>query len=206
MAERALTVGSRTPDLCRDDEAFDRLLPAWARALSTEHFTPVAVARRAVALLDLEAGDVVLDVGAGIGKFCLVGALCSPARFVGVEQRPTLVDAAQAIAAKLACRASFVSGDALALDWSAYNGVYLFNPYSEAIFDHRHVLPGAVPRSAARHTREVEETCRKLHTLKPGARVATYHGYGGPMPARFRRVIAESIGSHRLEVWEKQGL
>jgi hypothetical protein len=79
------------------DEEFDRLLPTWARNVSGLHFTPVRVARRAAELLVARAGARVLDVGAGVGKLCIVGALTTQGSFVGVEQRGHLVAAGRAL-------------------------------------------------------------------------------------------------------------
>ena len=42
----------------------------------------------------LKPGEVVLDIGCGPGKFCIVGALATTGRFTGVEQRKHLCDAA----------------------------------------------------------------------------------------------------------------
>src|SRR5689334_18357566 len=96
-----------------DDDGFDALFPEWARRVSRGNFTPLAIARRAVALLCDRPGMRVLDVGSGVGKVCLVGALTSDARFHGVEQRPHFVAAACAAAAQLGLseRATFACGD-----------------------------------------------------------------------------------------------
>ena len=115
------------------DHAFDRLYPAPLRTMSRVHWTPLAVARRAVELLAPLAGERMLDVGAGVGKVCLVGALRSPAHWTGLELRPALIRAAEQAARALgvAERTSFFATDMATFDWTGYDGVYLYNPFGE---------------------------------------------------------------------------
>lgn len=56
------------------DSVFNELYPEHIKAVAERHWTPVAVARMAAAYLAEEPGVKVLDIGAGAGKFCLVGA------------------------------------------------------------------------------------------------------------------------------------
>src|SRR5690606_8986044 len=74
------------------DEDFDSLLPLKTRMLSSRHWTPVSIAVRAAEYLAQHEATKVLDIGAGVGKFCLVAASHSPkGEFFGVEQRESLV-------------------------------------------------------------------------------------------------------------------
>src|SRR5882724_9352746 len=73
-APRALITALRKRNAV-DDAAFDQLYSEDVRRLSGVHWTPVSVALRAVELLAPEAGMRVLDVGAGAGKLCCLGAL-----------------------------------------------------------------------------------------------------------------------------------
>ena len=102
------------------DRAFDQIFPPSARELSRVHWTPLEVVRRATALLtDLESGHKILDVGSGVGKFCLAGALISPAQFYGVEQREHFVKTAQELSFIYdVSRAHFIHGNLEDLDWS----------------------------------------------------------------------------------------
>jgi SAM-dependent methyltransferase len=112
------------------DRDFDALYPEPLRFVSRTHWTPIAVAARAADLLVTAGAKQVLDVGSGIGKFCIVGALSTDgAKFTGVEQRPGLVDAATRVAGRLgANRARFLCADAIAAPFSAFDGVYMYNP------------------------------------------------------------------------------
>ena len=82
------------------DEEFDSVYGGRERAVSFRHWTPVAVACRAARLLTDMGATRILDVGAGVGKFCIVGALTTSADYCGVERRGNLVDIARAAAAQ----------------------------------------------------------------------------------------------------------
>ena len=192
----ALARGVAVPDL-----AFDRVFPLELRARSPIEWTPVAVAVRLARLLDGAAS--VLDVGAGAGKACLVGALAGAAAWTGIEQDPVLVDAAAAAAHHLgADRARVALGDALALDWDPFDAIYLFNPFGVL---RRASPPGTTfPRFAARaNPTQVRRTTAKLAALKPGTRVVTYHGFGGDMPDALTLVARERAASDALALWRR---
>jgi hypothetical protein len=175
-------------DDVESDAEFDRLYPVPYARLSRVHWTPVAVAKRAAELLDCGAGQAVLDVGAGVGKFCIVGALTTPATFVGVERRDDLVGAGQAVIERHRIeRVELIVGDGLALDWSCFDGLYFFNPFMDA-----------VPYDVS-----IRRTERKLWEARPGTRIVTYHGFGGDIPDCYRLVAREPVSTDQLEVWER---
>lgn len=169
------------------DEEFDRLYPASERCRSEIHWTPVNVAVLVGEWLAAAPGGNILDVGSGVGKACHVGALASEARWCGVERDPEMVRIAARTARELAIeeRTHFIHGEALQLDWSRFGGIYLFNPFTEALYGDSPSDP--LVRQAA-FVGEVLGVERKLLTLYPGARVVTYHGFGGEMPIVFQMV------------------
>src|SRR6516165_9063251 len=99
------------------DGEFDQVFVPDVEAISFRHWTPVWVARRAAELLVHAGATEILDVGAGPGKFCIVGALTTAARFAGVEQRGGLVEQARQAAGKLgAARVRFVHSNLVDFD------------------------------------------------------------------------------------------
>ncbi len=194
-----------THEFLESDASFDELLPPWAQKVSKVHWTPMAVATRAAELLVRDRRSRILDVGSGVGKFCHIASMTREAWFVGVEQREELVAVARELGLRLGLpQTRFIVGDAFVLDWNEFDGVYFFNPFLENIADYADSIPGHVHRSSDRYVAEVEATCVKLNELQAGGRVATYHGFGGPMPKGFERIHAEPIGSDQLEIWEKR--
>lgn len=162
------------------DELLDALYPDPFRLFRGQHTTPVDVATRAAAWLAGAPGARVLDVGAGAGRFCVVGALTTGATFVGVEQRRRLVDAARDVAARLgATRAEFVRGDIREVDWARFGGFYLFNPFAENYLPRDERIDDEVAHAAARLVADIDFVEARLHAAPAGTRVVTWHGFGG---------------------------
>jgi precorrin-6B methylase 2 len=75
---------------------------------------------RAVREAPVSAGDVFVDLGAGLGRVVMLAHLLSGARAIGVELQPQLARQARAAAAQLDLRqAHFITGDASAIDIEA---------------------------------------------------------------------------------------
>jgi SAM-dependent methyltransferase len=188
-----------------DDAAFDRRLPVRLQLRSSTFFTPVEVSVRAARLLTPQAGLTVLDVGAGAGKFCITAALAVPTcEFVGIEWRPHLVELATALAKEHGVQnARFIHGDALELDWSAFDAFYFFNPFAEQLLDGGLVLDNTIEHEPTGFSTSVARARRKLSHARVGARVVTYHGFGSALPLGYELFQSEPIESDRLDVWIK---
>lgn len=193
-----LQSGQKVPN-----STFDRIFPPKVRKFSTIHWTSMAVARTAVKHLVRGADTRVLDVGSGVGKFCMISALTTDARFTGVEQREPMVKFASGACLKLGItRASFIHGNMKDLDWTLFDAFYLFNPFYEHIEESIRIDPN-VKMSRERYQDYVEIVRSKLRGLKAGTRVATFHGFGGRMPAGYSLMHTQAFGSGNLEVWIK---
>ncbi|HEU0036121.1 MAG TPA: class I SAM-dependent methyltransferase [Kofleriaceae bacterium] len=179
------------------DASFDAIYPHELRGHSELHWTPIAIARRAAALFELGPGHRVLDVGCSVGKACLVGALASGATWWGVDRDPALIEVATETARTLGVYATrFLCGDANTLDWSQFDGLYFYNPFPPRPESH----PNAFVRYS-QFVQGVEGAELQLPTLRPGARVVTYHGFGGDMPAGFELCAREPAGNDELQLW-----
>ena len=169
------------------------------------HFTPPAVSSQIARLLAPHAGARVLDVGCGPGLFCIAGALGAPwAEFVGIEWRPRLVSIARLVGDHLGvANARFIAGDALELDWSDYDAFYLFNPFAEHLLESPFVIDRSVRLEPSQFARHVAIVQAKLANLPVGARVATYHGFGGALPDDYALATRREHGTDRIELWVK---
>jgi hypothetical protein len=189
-----LAVARLRQGLSVDDARFDRIYPEWARRLSTVHWTPVAVAARAAALLVRAPGTRVLDVGAGVGKLCLVGSMVTQGVFFGIESCSMLVHAARDAATRLQMLGTrFVHGNMMELDWRRFDALYLYNPFAdnlEAVDSRAYDVYVAFARA-------------QLHAARPGTRVATYHGFGAAMPPSYRLEFEGERELEWLELWTK---
>ncbi len=186
------------------DRDFDMLLPPGPRSRSKLHWTPVRVAVTVARFLATSVDARVLDVGSGCGKFTCIGALATPGRFYGIEHRPLLHRNALELSERLKLnRASFAEGDALAADWNTFTAIYLFNPFWE------HLSPlerfdGAAMLKVHQFSLFTKIVIQKLSGLSIGARVATYHGFGGEFPPTFRKIHSMNIGRGPIEIWAKE--
>lgn len=186
------------------DDEVDALMPDWLRHLSKIHWTPVSVAQKAAQFL--VGGDVaaahILDVGSGAGKFCSVAAATTGARFTGIERRAALLPAAKVLARALdADGARFICGRMEALDWAAFTGVYLFNPFGEHFVQAAERIDNDDKADWAVFLHYVRSALARLYLMPEGTRVATYHGMGGPMPPGYDLVGFERCGTGILRFY-----
>ena len=185
------------------DRRFDQIFPEEIRNLSETHWTPINVAIRAARMFSTEEKTRILDIGSGCGKFCTVAALSCRGQFIGVEQRPHLVDIARKAAdAMNVTNVTFIQSNMIDIDWNFFDGFYLFNPFYEHKI--RAIRMDAnLYYDEERFERYVEIVRSKLRIARPGTKVVTYHGFGGEMPANFECVKKELAGTHALELWVK---
>jgi SAM-dependent methyltransferase len=196
-----MTVGERTAP-AETDRAFDSLLPTHLRQLSHRHWTPVDVAIRATTLLCPARGTRVLDVGSGVGKLCVVGAMSATGLWCGVEQHEPLVHTARMLASTLGVgdRTMFLHGDALSLDWDDFDAIYLYNPFENPLCDvdpRQHVIDFRT---------QVAQVQARLAELRDQVRVVTLHGFGGTMPSSYDLRYHERVSAVglNLALWVQQ--
>jgi predicted RNA methylase len=187
------------------DLAFDAIYPAVWRARSRRFWTPVEVALLAAKWLTEGEQRRVLDVGSGVGKLCIVGALATDCQFVGLEQRESLIEAARQGAATLGVSdaTSFVHGTIEDFDFTRFDSFYFYNPFGENLYSEKEHLDTSVELSVERYHRDAHLIEQVLDAAKEGARVVTYHGIGGPIPNSFSPVRSKQIGSDVLRLWVK---
>lgn len=185
------------------DDQFDRIFPKSVQKISRTHWTPLCVAELAAQWLTRGPQDLILDVGSGVGKFCFVGALLTQGQYVGVEIQPDLTKLSRIIAKiyKIS-RVKFVCQDASSLDWSPYQGAYLYNPFSQSfkVSAQKIEAHGAAFESFSKYGAMIFQ---KLKSQPKGFRAAVYCGYGGERPDTYDIIAVERFGPGFLEVWEK---
>lgn len=186
------------------DIEFDEAYPPMIRAVSSRFWTPVRVALRAARLLVTSPDDRVLDIGSGVGKFCIVGAAATGATFVGVEHRARFVSVAQRAALTLGVTsARFECSPFDLVEVQDFDALYLFNPFEENLWDPVERLDETVPHSLERYARDTVQVEHMLARARVGTRVVTYHGFGSDIPPGFQRVLRERQRSGYLELWTK---
>ena len=190
-----------------DDQAFDSLYPYWVRMLSETHWTPVSVAIRALQMLLPGAGDRILDIGSGTGKFCTVaGMLHGSATFYGIEQRLRLIHVAQQLGRRCEVEnVHYIHGDITSVNLQNFEGAYMFNPFGEHVLEERRPQIDKFHRPSHRRYIELTKSAEALlASARPGCRVVTYHGFGGEMPRSYVRLSREPSWTDYLELWVKR--
>ena len=172
------------------DEIFDRLLPSSLQVVSSHFWTPLSVALRVARWLDEVGVKTVVDIGSGVGKFCIAAALCGSYEVVGIEQRPRLVRTARQLARsfRIEDRVHFLHhsfGEGVTPAADAY---YLYNPFGENLFHDRNCLDKHVELSRERYARDSAAVESFLRTAKDGTYVVAYNGFGGKLPESYSEV------------------
>lgn len=115
-----------TPVSFISDEQFDKVYPLPIQELGRRHWTPLYVARKAAQFLAAERNVRILDIGSGVGKFCLAAAHFMPrAWYYGIEQRRSLIYHADKVKELLHLEnAFFLHGNFTQLDFREYDHFY----------------------------------------------------------------------------------
>lgn len=185
----------------RDDE-FDSLYPVKIKKVSGTHWTPVDVAKNAIGFLNETGKQVVLDLGSGAGKFCLVAAAYSDAIITGVEQRENLVQLSRKLAAKYrVLNVNFIHDDLQNLDFGSYNAFYFFNSFEENI-NLADKLDKDDQINLDTYNTYIILIRDKLADLPKLTRIVTYCGEAKEIPDCYRLVKSGSKG--KLRFWEKE--
>lgn len=132
----------------------------------------VEVLLRMVEVAPVRGSDVLVDVGAGVGRAAVLGHLLSGAVTIGLEIQPALVRSARALATRLGLsEVSFLEGDAAALapEQSSGSVFFLYCPFSGERLSR--LLDGLEPLAATRALRVccVDLPLPERSWLAPGA-------------------------------------
>lgn len=184
------------------DDAFDEIYPLSIRRASAIHWTPIRVAARVVELLALSRGDRLLDVGAGVGKFCLVASGMSEAEVHGVERRPELVAVAREAARRLGIAVEITEATFDPSSATSFDAAYFFNPFTVPLLLPTNIAY-AVDLIGGYVGDDINAAEEFFDRAEPGMRVATYCGFGGDVPSGWTRRTREYIEGGWLELWHK---
>jgi SAM-dependent methyltransferase len=187
------------------DAAFDRHLSREARALSSQHWTPLAVAVRAAEWFDEFRIRTVLDIGAGAGKFCVAAALAGYCHFTGLEQRERLVACARSLALSFGVqqRVHFLHGRLGRVRLPNVDAYYFYNPFEENLLASSSRIDDEVELGADRYARDLRAVRELLSAARAGSYVLTYNGLGGKLPAGYQTVCIDRELPHVLRLWRK---
>jgi SAM-dependent methyltransferase len=187
------------------DRAFDRFLALEHESVSAVHWTPVFVARRAAQWLGELDVQSVVDIGAGVGKFCVAAALAGRCHFTGIEQRPRFVAAARALADlfDVTSRVRFIQGALGEVSVPDAEAFYLYNPFGENLFGPEDHLDADVELGSKRYARDVADVEDLLRNARVGTYLISYNGFGGRVPDTYEEIRVDRNLPNLLKMWRK---
>jgi predicted RNA methylase len=195
--------------VCPPDREFDRFLPDALRRVSEEYWTPLRVALRASDWFHAQNVRSIVDIGAGVGKFCVAMALLSErVQVTGIEQRGHFVGAARALALRFGveARVSFVQGGLREVKRRHADAYYLYNPFAENLVAPADALDRKVTLSRARHARDIAAAEVIFSRAPVGTHLLIYNGFGGQVPAGYARIRLDTELPYELALWHKRHL
>lgn len=184
------------------DGQFNKLYPTSIQLLSQRHWTPLVVARKAANFLAADNNASILDIGSGVGKFCLAAAHHKPnAHFYGVEQRKRLIEYAEAAKQMLQLNnLSFINGNFTQLDFRQYDHFYFFNSFYENLAG-TDKIDNSIDYSRELYNYYNRYLFKQLDQKPPGTRIASYHSLEDEVPPAYQVVGVEMEGL--LKYWIK---
>jgi SAM-dependent methyltransferase len=183
------------------DVDFNEIYPQNIRALSSKHWSPVGVAKAASEFLIDRPGARVLDVGSGVGKFCMVGATHTKGHFTGVEQRLRLVELSEKISSMhRLCRVKYLHANITDIDFRDYTAFYFYNSFYENT-QPAHKIDDAVRLDVKLYDTYSMYMVGQLSNLPSGTRFAAYCTPAAVIPRSFR--LVDSLYGGSLNFWEK---
>lgn len=186
-----------------NEAQFIQLYPLAIQQLDHVHWTPLAVAFKAAQFLKTAPGVKILDIGSGIGKFCLAGAYYKPqAFFFGVEQRRNLVEHARAAKELLGFQnVEFLQGDFAQVDLREYDHFYFFNSFGENLTD-QYRIDESIDYSAELYYYYSTYLRNKLDKLPGGTRFASYCSTDDEVPMSYQ--LVKTLYDGTLKFWIKK--
>ena len=184
------------------NEIFDNLFPESNSSLMKRHWTPLEVAKKAAQFLAAEKNVRILDIGSGVGKFCLAAANFMPLAFyTGIEQRGYLVE--QAIKAKKILglkNVDLLHGNFSNINFKNYDHFYFFNSFYEN-FSFSENMDNQIEYSKELYEQYTYLLKTKLESKPSGTRLATFHSTEEEIPADYLVVGTEM--KNTLKFWVK---
>ena len=185
-----------------DDASFDWLYPEHFQLLSVKHWTPLSIARKAAEFL-AEPGTRVLDIGSGIGKFCLAAGNYFPeTHFYGVEQRHELICLAEEAQGytKLP-NVNFIYANITQVNFNEFDHFYFYNSFYENI-DPENKIDDTIELSESLYTYYNQYLYVALNKKPSGTRLVTFHSSEDEIPLDFKQVAVFCDGL--MKMWIKK--
>lgn len=186
-----------------EDSEFDKIFPVKVRRASEIHFTPINVAKQATQYLSLDKGAKILDIGAGAGKFCLIGsAICADSHFTGVEQRKNFCQIAERLSEIYHLQnVKFINSNITNTSFKDYEAFYFYNSFYENISIHGKIddkveLKRELYKEYSQYVKD------QLASKPKDTRLVTYYSFQKEIPDSYKLLFTSF--DDKLKMWIKR--
>jgi len=188
--------------LLQGDAEFDWLYPEHIEAKSRKHWSPLDVIGKAAQYL-AEPDTRVLDIGSGVGKFCLAAAHYYPDTFFyGVEQRHELVLYAEETKNYLQLpNAHFIFANMTQINFNEFDHFYFYNAFYENV-DNEDSIDDTIETSYSLYQYYTQYLYTALEQRPVGTRLVTYHSLEDEIPMSYE--LEEVSCDMMLKMWIKR--
>jgi len=186
-----------------NDAAFDSLYPERIQQLSREHWTPMTIARKSAKFLASEPGKKILDIGSGVGKFCLIGGHFFPeVSFYGVEQREELYQFAMSAKGRTGAKnVNFIHRNFTKLNFAEYDHFYFYNAFFEHLTSDGHI-DQQTEYSTILYYYYSQQLFKELDAKPSGTRLVTFHSLEDEVPPSYQ--LVDATVDLLLKMWVKR--
>ena len=183
------------------DSEFDLIYPRKIKEASEIHFTPVNIAKIAARYLADNSETKILDVGSGVGKFCMIGSACTEGYFVGVELRKTLCSIARRVSKhyKLT-NVEFINSNITNISFKDFDAFYFYNSFYENVSKLGRIN-NEIDLNRDLYDKYSLYVKEQLAEMPIGTKLVTYHSFLKEVPDSYK--VHFSSFDDKLKMWEK---
>lgn len=184
------------------DAKFNELYPSPVQQLARRHWTPLKIAQAAAGFLVAEPKARILDIGSGVGKFCLAAAYYNPgALFYGIEQRELLVQYSENARKKLGFQnVTFIHGNFTQISLKAFDHFYFYNSFYENLAD-TDKIDDSIDYSGELYNYYTRYLFKQLKDAPAGTKLVTYYSMEDEIPDDF--LETDNLFEGVLKFWIK---
>lgn len=188
--------------LFSDDHHLDALYPDHIQRLSRKHWSPLAIAIKAADFLAMP-NTRVIDIGSGVGKFCLAAAYHHPDTFFcGAEQRADLVHLAEQAQKETALQnLQFLHTNITQINFKEFDHFYYYNSFYENI-DQSNSIDNSIETSMDLYFYYCKYLHAELQEKPSGTRLVTYQSLEQEIPAEYQ--LKGHFHGRLLKMWLKE--
>ena len=189
-------------DWFSSDARLHMLYPESVRSLARMHWSPLYIIQKVIPYLVPNDKVKVLDIGSGVGTFCLAGAYYNQSvPFFGVEQRKKLIEHAETAREKLGIQnARFIHGNFTQLNLNEFDHFYFYNSFFENL-NGANKIDNEIVYSNELYNYYSIYLYNQLEKMPLGTRVVTYCSWGDEIPPCYQ--LAETHFDSLLKFWIK---